>query len=186
MPGKRMSKENRAKILSVYFRPWTLVKKVATEIVPFLAHLHMTRASTKQPAIGNIRRAWKEYSQQVLPHAKAQLQNFMLACMAEGKTHPDEEEAQGYRRGTSLYCKLTLEEVQAALNFQAKKATQKPDVNRDAPEEATTLNKRVMETASIAQRLAAETARAHGSTVDHKLRFLRNHVCPPKSRRQTT
>ena len=37
----------------------------------------------------------KEYSQRLLPHAKAQLQNFMLACIAEGKSHAEEEE-QGY------------------------------------------------------------------------------------------
>ena len=45
--------------------------------------------------------------------------------MAEEKTHAEEDEKHGLRRGTSLYCKLSIQEVQEALNFQAKKAAQK-------------------------------------------------------------
>ena len=45
--------------------------------------------------------------------------------MAEEKTHAEEDEKHGLRRGTSLYCKLSIQEVQEALNYQAKKAAQK-------------------------------------------------------------
>ena len=34
LPSKHMCKANRAKIFSVYLRPWTLAKKIATTEVP--------------------------------------------------------------------------------------------------------------------------------------------------------
>ena len=77
LPGKRMSKDTRSKILSVYLRPWTLVRKVATETVPYLPHLSRNRSASMQQTISdtssalpqeseqrqvsNIRRCWKEY-----------------------------------------------------------------------------------------------------------------------------
>ena len=75
----------------MYFRPWTLAEKVATETVPYLAHLHRpgvpigvstpvsTAVAQGEAAIGSKRKAWKEYSQRLLPHAKAQLQKFIEA-----------------------------------------------------------------------------------------------------------
>ena len=54
----------------------------------------------------SVRKAWEEYLQRVLPHSRAQLHNFILACMAEGKVHPEDKE-QRQRRGASLYCKLS-------------------------------------------------------------------------------
>ena len=139
LPGKRMSKDTRAKILSVYFRPWTLACRVATATVPYLPHLSHTQGELMQATDadrselaadgalqrkGSIRKAWKEYLQRVLPHAREQLQNFMLACMAEGRAHAEEDDETSHRRNTSLYCQLSLEQVKAALDFQAKKAMQ--------------------------------------------------------------
>ena len=96
--------------------------------------------------------------------------------MAEGKTHAEEEEEQGHRRGTSLYCKLTLQEVREALDFQAKQA----------PEKTTTLNKRVLETTAVAYQLAVASAGARGSGVGQTLKLLRNHTAPARSQHKST
>ena len=226
LPGKRMSKDTRAKILSVYFRPWTLVQRTATDTVPYLPHLSRARSMLLQPTpehlnkshddgqtneittesicdnvrqpeeisinnsvkVGeanqedcdpqkrsNIRKAWKEYSRNVLPHAKMQLQNFMLACLAEGKTHAEEDEEQGHRRGTSLYCKLSVKEIREALDFQAKKAMKSVGANGNDQNSKVTTNKRVFASAEIALKLAAETAHGCNTMTTSKLQLLKNH-----------
>ena len=150
------------------------MSKVATEIVPYLPHLNKIKETTTSNAgdsipvdgqlVSNICKAWKEYSQEILPHAKVQLQNFMLACMAEGKTHAEEEEEEkGHKRNTSLYCNLTMTEVRDALDFQAKKALQNIAGKDDNPTAKVTTAARVFATAEVAIMLAKETARTHGS-----------------------
>ena len=129
-----------------------------------------------------MRKAWKEYTRQVLPHAKAQLQNFMLACMAEGKTHADEdEEDQGHRRGTSLYCTLSIEEVRGALDFQAKKAMQTAEAAKNDHVDTTATNKRVMATAEMAIKLATETVHVGRNISNTPLRPVRMHCHLPKN-----
>ena len=171
LPGRRMSKDVRAKLLSVYFRPWTLVRRVATVSVPYLPDLRKSRqtlrsdgadvleAIPEDAARSGIRKSWKEYMQHVLPHAKPQLQNFMLACLAEGKTHAEEEEESGYRRGTSLYCKLSLAEVFDALNLQSKKSTSTIDKEKNDTTSKDATSTRVFATAAMALKLASATAR---------------------------
>ena len=166
-----MSKDVRAKLLSVYFRPWTLVKRVATVSVPYLPDLKkapqpvqsegadVLEPTPEDAARSGIRKSWKEYMQHVLPHAKPQLQNFMLACLAEGKTHADEDEESGCRRGTSLYCKLSLDEVFDALNLQAKKSTTTIDKEKMTAKKQDATSARVFSTAAMALKLASATAR---------------------------
>ena len=185
LPGRRMSKDVRAKLLSVYFRPWTLVRTVATVIVPYLPDLRKSRESlssdgtdvsestAENAARSGIRKSWKEYMQHVLPHAKPQLQNFMLACLAEGKTHAEEEEESGYRRGTSLYCKLSLAEVFDALNLQSKKTTSSISIDQQDTTGKDATSKRVFSTAAMALKLASATSRveptATGSALVHSM-----------------
>ena len=59
-----------------------------------------TENKAKQQNKSKIRVSWKHYTRNILPHAKTQLQNFMLACMAEGKMHAEDDEEGGHRRGT--------------------------------------------------------------------------------------
>ena len=59
-----------------------------------------TEKKAKQQNKSNIRLSWKHYTRNILPHTKTQLQNFMLACMAEGKMHAEDDEEEGHRRGT--------------------------------------------------------------------------------------
>ena len=96
MPSRRKSKEFRSKVYSFYLRPWTLLRTQATLDVPFLGHLHYARTDLANmssnveeevldPESGSIRKAWKEYTRQALPHAFTQVRNFMLASIAEGR-----------------------------------------------------------------------------------------------------
>ena len=108
MPNRRKSKAARCKILSVYLRPWTLFPRAATMEVPFLANLHLTRheltLNPEERSEGSMRAAWKEYTQQLLPHAFRQVRNFMLASMSEGRNCEDLEE--GFIRGKPVRCRL--------------------------------------------------------------------------------
>ena len=54
MPSKRMSKETRSKMYSVYFRPWTLVPKVATEKVLLTPCLIRSCIKIKQPCADGV------------------------------------------------------------------------------------------------------------------------------------
>ena len=195
LPGRRMSKDVRAKLLSVYFRPWTLVRRVATVIVPYLPDLRKSRedlpraeddameTTTEDSPCYNIRKSWKEDMQQVLPHAKPQLQNFMLACLAEGKTHAQEDEENGHRRGTSLYCKLSLSEVFDALNLNAKKPAGTMDKDKSDTTEKNATSQRVFATAEMALKLATATARVGPVAVGtSSVQPLKEHCRLPKHR----
>ena len=48
LPSRRISKDARAKLFSIYLRPWTLSKKMATAEVPFLLDLARTPTGTAQ------------------------------------------------------------------------------------------------------------------------------------------
>ena len=76
--------------------------------VPFLANLHLTRhelsLNPEERSEGSMRAAWKEYTQQLLPHAFRQVRNFMLASMSEGRNCEDLEE--GLIRGKPVRCRL--------------------------------------------------------------------------------
>ena len=48
----------------VYFRPWTLSEKVATEIVPYLAHLHRPTPFHREPRFRIIQQFQQEFQQE--------------------------------------------------------------------------------------------------------------------------
>ena len=77
--------------------------------VPFLGNLHLTRhdlsLKPEERSEGNMRAAWKEYTQQVLPHAFLQIRNFMLASTSEGRHMHELDE--GMARGKAVRCSLT-------------------------------------------------------------------------------
>ena len=110
LPSKKIAKQTRAKICSVYLRPWTLSKKLATETVPFLGDLGDANA---------VRTNWKHYLQRPLPHAVAQIRNFLMCCMAEGRHFQDEDD-EATAKGPSIVCDLTLQDVHRAVDLQKK------------------------------------------------------------------
>ena len=85
--------------------------------VPYLKDLDRPCGSPNTVEPGeekDFRQAWKSYLQACLPHAKQQIKNFLLASMAEGTNEQDDETAN-QRKGTSLYCNLTEEDIDKAL-----------------------------------------------------------------------
>jgi hypothetical protein len=190
LPSKRMSKFTRAKIFSVYLRPWTLSTRYAGIDVPHLVDLHQPIARTEDVRIDDaelqqadvahsLRRTWKGYVASVLPHAKRQVQNFMLACVAEGRTNDDEEE-DGQKRATTLSCKLSIDDIKEILNAQrieettSSRSAQEPSKKNNAQE--TNVNIRMRKTALLACQLADHSMRASTSTAsigDSLLRHCR-------------
>ena len=97
LPNRRISKDARAKYLSIYMRPWTLSQKMATAEVLFLLDLAKAPAGTAQqnssePSATEFRALWKQYIHNVLPHAERGVLSFMLACLAAGRAAGDDDE----------------------------------------------------------------------------------------------
>ena len=99
-----MNKYHRAKLYSVYLRPWTLSRKLATSSVPFAGDLGLGCKGE----IGTVRTVWKAYTQEVLPHAVRNIRNFMLNSLAEGRNDEDDDETG---KGTSMTCVLKMADV---------------------------------------------------------------------------
>eukprot|EP00973_Karenia_brevis_P002245 301610-Karenia_brevis.AAC.1 len=51
-----MSKEEKAKLMNVYLRPWTLIRETATEQVPYICDLDVYAPGTR-----SHRKAWRQY-----------------------------------------------------------------------------------------------------------------------------
>ena len=129
MPSRRKSKEFRSKVMSVYHRPWTLFPKLCNTFVPYISEVRFTQAqllqlrstqlreedTDEEAPEPDIRAAWKEYLQSLLPHDFTQIRNFLMASVAEGRSF--EEEEQGQQRGEALRAPFTLEEVHNALKI---------------------------------------------------------------------
>ena len=149
----------------IYLRPWTLARKITTRAVPHLANLADVDVTPRQgssqdtaaPALPSMRRAWKAYTQHMLPHASRQISNFMLACLAEGRTH-DRDDEGAFRRGDSMTCELTGAEITEIMN-----ASKKQDMQSADPESTTgadTRSARAQGAGGHAKRIAATTALA--------------------------
>ena len=153
----------------------TLSKKISTTVVPYLADLdrHGT-ASEQMITAGNteisgrpetsMRRSWKTYVSATLPHASRQIQNFLLACVAEGRTHDDEEE-EAHRRGTTLTCSLTQKDITEIISGHRQQETSM-DTSRPAqqdssrPAQASDQKKKSTGVDNTAKRMAATTSLA--------------------------
>ena len=116
-----MSKEARAAMFSVYLRPWTLAGKVGSRAVPHLADLADVGVASQRgmddkgeaaTTMKCIRKTWKAYSQNLLPHAARQISNFMLACLAEGRGR-DRDDEGALKRAGPLTCEVTSDEITA-------------------------------------------------------------------------
>ena len=59
LPNRKQSKQQRAKLFSVYLRPWTLLASEATWSKPYIADLDIVHSETG--TCRNVREAWKQY-----------------------------------------------------------------------------------------------------------------------------
>ena len=85
LPNWRSTKEQRAKILSVYLRPWTFSENFAKDDEHVV---HVTSFGIGSDAVSQ---EWKAYVHKVMPHALRGITNFMGACTADhreiGRAH---------------------------------------------------------------------------------------------------
>ena len=163
-----MSKSTRSKLFSIYLRPWTLLETLATAEVPYLKNLFPHSGSTSSAGSSadiptqwkdesDARQGWKHYLANVLPHARRQLGNFMLASIAEGRNHDNEEEG-AFRRGATLRCALTPEDIANVTKYVMKKGHEDANAAEDTnPKKKNPTGQRMAATASLAMQLASAT-----------------------------
>ena len=124
LPNRKISKDARAKRLSIYLRPWTLSKKLGTSLVPYILDLAASSSSTGEDAAAAssevvVRPPWKEYLGRVLPHAARGVRSFLLTCLAEGRAADDDEE-HNCSKGPAVVCDLSLANVHGAVSLSDK------------------------------------------------------------------
>ena len=112
LPNRRVAKETRSKMYSMYLRPWTLAKGLRTTLVPFITDLAEGSATSCEPAssaqnMPSARQGWKSYLRNVLPHAEKGIRSFMLACLADGHRFEDDEEGRAKGPSPSLSMRFT-------------------------------------------------------------------------------
>lgn len=88
MPGRKCTKEQRATLLSIYLRPWTLVQEQASVHVPFLPDLRLTRAEWELRYTGRV-----AVDSEVAPRASDETVTQERPCPAETMVVKDTEEA---------------------------------------------------------------------------------------------
>ena len=153
-------------MFSVYLRPWTLAGKIASRAVPHLADLADAGAMPRR-GVGEdgdaatpskcIRGAWKAYTRNILPHAARQISNFMLACLAEGRRH-DQDDEDAFKRGGAITCELTSDEITALMN--CSKQHDKQSAEQDGSTGAHARSAQVESGNGHAKRIAATTSLA--------------------------
>ena len=138
LPRPDMSKEDQARLLNVYLRPWTLDAREASPHVPHIAALDLPFNARTQPKprhrlVGKQSLAarshlvtWKEYIQAhiVSQHAKITIQNFLAAaeCSPE-ETDPMEPVPEFKQKDvdTSWVDVNTLHKLTQGVGFEYSK-----------------------------------------------------------------
>ena len=82
MPNWKCSSEERGRRYATYLKPGTLFRKVADEVVSFAMDVTVL--------------SWRQYVQNLLPHAQRLTANFMSACLADNHdAHEDPDSENG-------------------------------------------------------------------------------------------
>ena len=139
MPEKRHTVEERARILSVYLRPWVLTQGDVSTHVPHLTELNtvrlwnvMTRpvvrkrckTSPVMPQRCSYREAWKDYLRGhiVSAHASRIIGNFLANTCCYSSQAPDHEEpevnAKNIEKMPAL--SMSLAALHESLQFMTK------------------------------------------------------------------
>ena len=182
-------------------RPWTLIQKVASETVPQLAHLsdvnsdrrNSSGEDTTAQATEPMRKAWKAYTQHMLPHASRQISNFMLACLAEGRNHDHEDEGV-FQRGAAMTCELTSKEIAEIMNATKqhdKKSAEEENPNGEGTRTAQASGasghaKRIIATTSLALRLAEASKCSEEEVAIHAQHLLEGQRTGTQVRKDDT
>ena len=113
LPKKAMTLDEKARLCSVYLRPWTLLYQHESTAVPHLRNLDVCpqacakHETPEQVQLAHLdsaitrshRRSWRNYidGHIVSDHASRIIKNFLLAVLAEGR-HKDDGEDEGQEK----------------------------------------------------------------------------------------
>ena len=189
LPSRKKSKEVRAKLSSIYMRPWTFFSSYATSEVPLLTDLDLTKEqwlseyaeenrslrkkrksskmvdgkSEESKETRNIRHAWKDYLTRVPETAARQIKNFLLATLAEGRNDQQDEEAGAGTKLESVTCHLEACDIDQILSRRTARLTQKTTVTQ---EDASPSFQRLDKATSVAAALIETQSAAHETNME--------------------
>ena len=144
MPDKAGHAEGKARLLSLYMRPWVLERVWATAVVPHIADLDLQTLPSSEPASASASRnytgAWRHYvrGRVVTHHAKRLVVQFMAACCGKSSAGRDldpAEEAAGRQLKEMPANELPLQRVHGILDRMSLAAEDEKVVKRPRAEE---------------------------------------------------
>ena len=168
MPDKQADGEGKARLFSIYLRPWVLDRRFATQEVPHLADLdlvsrrrlqgkqHMHRA---EEPLRSYAQAWRKYvrGRVVSHHAKRLIVQFMAACCGKSKGDRDglmDVEEEAARTKELPGNDLPLARVHAILDRMSQQEgtsekAESKDPEEEAPEEEVAEEKALCQSGQI-------------------------------------
>lgn len=126
MPNRKQSKHLRAKLFSIYLRPWTLWPEECDCDVPYITDLDLTVAQyqsqcqvrdPEEQVTRDIRAAWKEYLMHRIPAPfTAQVVNFLRAAYAEGLNQDLDVDSGRETKLDAVTCQITSKDIDEILS----------------------------------------------------------------------
>ena len=144
MPDKAGHAEGKARLLSLYMRPWVLERVWATAVVPRIADLDLQTFPSSEPASASASRsysgAWRHYvrGRVVTHHAKRLVVQMMAACCgksAAGRDLDPADDAAGRQLKEMPANELPLQRVHGILDRMSLATEEEKGVTRPRTEE---------------------------------------------------
>ena len=114
LPNRKQSKQQRAKLFSVYLRPWTLIATEATDAKPYIADLDEVKTTTESHR--DMREAWKHYyTTGVAKPWAEQIMNFVRVTSAEGQASFLDDEEEKNSKMNAVTCPLSTTDITSLI-----------------------------------------------------------------------
>ena len=177
MPDHAASMEDKAKLYSVYLRPWVLDKDIATAAVPHITDLNRydeassfvrtdggqttnvitRRRVTGKTSVRSFARAWQHYIRHsiVSKHAKRIISQFMAACCGKSTTEDAVEDKEGVAptdMEKNEACNVSLQYVH---NIIRDTSSQNPTRTSDETEDLATESRKLGDQMKCSLRLGS-------------------------------
>ena len=134
LPSKEPTQEGKARLYSLYLRPWVLDPACATEEVPHIGSLdllpnrrRLRTKLTRDSYFGSYERAWSWYvrGNVVTEHARQIIVQFMAACIGSSGKHDERPEECAEETNTTALpsVDLALTQVRQILDRMSQDNT---------------------------------------------------------------
>jgi len=149
LPNRKQSKQQRAKLFSVYLRPWTLIAAEATDSKPYIADLDEVKTATESHR--DMREAWKHYFLTGVPKPWAQqILNFVRITTAEGQASFLDDDEDKNSKMNAVTCPLSTSDIGSLLKSAYSQLTSKSKDANPTAEQAEIRNRRLDEATATA------------------------------------